>query len=376
MGANHLEGQEVTDDPFATASEIEPAVREKVFGQVENGRYWLPDPADPLAWEPGAIGAKPFPRGFMRTSNLVGAYSELRALMIWSQHRVLEGMIERPDLYADLSVLPRDEEGKIPYRDGQRITEAALSAAKADRWSVIGTAYHKALEIRLTTGALVGTREIRDGILALEAHMRACLLRPAPALTERVVVNTKVMCAGRFDVPVYDLAGETPVLKMADLKTKRKQFWSVLEVRAQLAVYANADAMWDDALGCYVQPPAFDPTEGIILHLPQGGGPLELLRMDLVAGWRTALRAREVVDDRASAKSAPYLRSLTISPAVLDTVHAACARLALVESLTEGSEVWHQIPERIQGYSTVREAMMTAIRRLSGDQLTTALTSA
>lgn len=362
--------------PFSTASEIEPVKREKVYGQVENGRYWLPDPADPLAWEPGSTGAKPFPRGFMRTSNLIGAYSELRALMIWSQHRILEGLIERPDLYADLSVLPRDAEGKIPYADGERITKNALSAAKADRWSVIGTAYHKALEIRLTTGALVGTREIQDGILALEAHMRACLLQPEPALTERVVVNTEVMCAGRFDVPVYDLAGETPVLKMADLKTKRRQFWSVLEQRAQLAVYARAGAMWDDALGCYVQPPAFDLDEGIILHLPQGGGPLELLRMDLRAGWRTALRAREVVDDRAGAKSAPYLRSLTIAPVALDTERLACARLALVQSFEEGSEVWAQIPEGLQRAPSILAAMHRAVGRLSGNQLTTALASA
>lgn len=366
----------MTDDPFATASEIEPAKREKIYGQVENGRYWLPDPADPLAWEPGSIGAKPFPRGFMRTSNLIGAYSELRALMIWSQHRVLEGMIERPDLYADLSVLLRDTEGKIPYADGQRITDAALSAAKADRWAVMGTAYHKALEIRLSTGALVGTREIRDGILALEAHMRACLLKPEPTLTERVVVNTAVMCAGRFDVPVWDLAAPTAVLRMADLKTKRRQFWSVLEMRAQLAVYARADAMWDDGLGCYVKPPAFDLTEGVILHLPQGGGELELLRMDLTAGWETALRARQVVDDRAGAKSAPYLRSLLISPVALDTEHAACARLALVESFTEGSEVWHQIPDEIRSESAVFTAQMRAIERLSGSQLTTELTSA
>lgn len=206
--------------------------------------------------------------------------------------------------------------------------------------------------------------------------MRACLLRPEPALTERVVVNTKMMCAGRFDVPVWDLAAPEPVLRMADLKTKRKQFWSVLEQRAQLAVYARADVMWDDALSCYVQPPAFDLDEGVILHLPQGGGPLELLRMDLQAGWATALRAREVVDDRAGAKSAPYLRSLAIVPAALDTEHAACTRLALVESYEEGSEVWAQIPEGLQRVPSVLAAMHRAVGRLSGNQLTTALASA
>ena len=371
------------DEIFATASEVQSIAETKVFGRIYNGRYWLPDVTDPLAWTPGSYGSAHMPRGYMRTSNLIGAYSELRALMHWEQEMIMLGFDARPDILAQLSVMPRDEEGRLAYRDARNIAEQALQAAKSDRWAIIGTAYHKALEVRLTTGQLVGTAEIRDGILALEARMRDALLVPDSSLAERIVVNSKVRCAGRFDVPVWDYRAGPKVLRMADLKTKRKQFWSVLEQRAQLAVYANADGMWDERLCCYVPMPPFRLDWGVLLHLPQGRSiteePIALLAMDLVKGWATALRAREVVDDRAEAKSAPMLRGLSIPPAPLDTREAVLRRLSLVQSYEEGSEV-------VAGFSgsgplseqEFRQAVRTTVNRLqdsSPKQLTSELTA-
>lgn len=352
------------EDPFATASEVTEIKESKVFGRIYNGRYWLPDVTDPLAWVPGSFGAKPMPRGYMRTSNLISAYSELRALMHWEEEMLLLGLEARPDILAQMSVLPRDVEGRLRYVDARMLVEQALTAAKSDRWSIIGTAYHKALEIRLETGVLVGTAEIRDGITALEAQMRACLLRPDPTLAERIVVNAKTKTAGRFDVPVWDYRDGPAALRMADLKTKRKEFWSVLEQRAQLANYAHSDGMWDESLCCYVAMPPFMLDHGVILHVPQGGGEIGLLRMDLVKGWATAQRAREVVDDRAEAKSAPMLRSLPILPVPLDTREAILRRLALVETLDEGSEVVAQIPQGAVHPEELHAAIGAAVKRI------------
>jgi len=341
-----IQGKVNQDDPFATASEVQEIKETKIFGRIYNGRYWLPDVTDPLAWSPGSFGAKPMPRGYMRTSNLISAYSELRALMNWEEEMIMIGLCDRPDLIARLSELPRDVNGRLAFRDARAIAESALQAVKADRWSVIGTAYHKALEVRLETGALIGTAEIREGITALEAHMRDCLFRPEPSLAERIVVNAKTKTAGRFDVPVWDYRDGPAVLRMADLKTKRKEFWSVLEQRAQLANYAYADGMWDEDRCCYVTMPNFAKDWGVLLHLPQGpkadesiAGIPALQRMDLIKGWATAQRAREVVDDRAEAKSAPMLRTLPIEPVPLDTREAILRRLSLVASFVEGSRV-------------------------------------
>lgn len=371
----------MTDSPFATASEIAARKPERIYGNVYNGRYYLPDIEDPKSWIPGSFGAKPFPRGYMRTSNLIGAYSELRALMLWEEKQIMIGLAERPDLYAALTVLPRDEEGQFSYADSARIAEQAMSAAKADRWSVMGTAYHTALEVRLTSGKLVGTPEIQDGILALESMLRSALLRPVPPLAERIVVNTKVKVAGRFDVPVLDMREPNTVLRMADLKTKRKRFWSVLEQRAQLAVYANADGMWDAERQCYVEMPDFDKTEGVILHLPQKSVSPDdlllpdLLRMDLEAGWNTALRAREVVEDRAGAKSVPYLRTLHIPPVMLDTPHAIATRFALCETLEEGSTVLMQVKPGVVAPDELDEVVRRTIERIRENHAVEQLTS-
>jgi hypothetical protein len=314
------------------------------------GRYWLPDPGDPAAWEPGSIGARHFPRGFMRTTNLISAYSDTRALSVWEQSKMLRGLRARPDLYAELSVADRDENGDLTYRESRRIAEAALRAGGADAAALQGVAQHRVLEHRLLTGELIGTPEMQDGQLALEALLKAHLLKPAAEYAERTVVNTHLKCAGRFDVPLWDVgayAEKGERLLMADLKTKKKQFWSVLEQRAQLAVYARADAMWDEELQCYVTPPPFDLDEGVIMHLPQRQEDLpeemrtsvQLIRADLRKGWATACRAREVVDDRAEAKSAPMLRDIIMRPAPFTTLAQFAARLALVDSLPEGSEV-------------------------------------
>lgn len=360
---------------FATASEVQEIRETKVFGRIYNGRYWLPDVTDPLAWAPGSYGAKHMPRGYMRTSNLISAYSELRALMYWEEEMLMLGMQARPDLLAQLSVLPRDEEGRLAFKDARNIAEQALQAAKADRWAIIGTAYHKAFEIRLTTGQLVGTQEIRDGLLALEASMRNALLVPDPSLAERIVVNARTKTAGRFDVPVWDYRAGPKVLRMADLKTKRKQFWGVLEQRAQLANYAYADGMWDEERCCYVPMPQFDLDEGVILHLPQGGGEISLLSMDLKKGWATALRAREVVDDRAESKSAPMLRGLRIEPVLLDNREAILRRLSLVQSYEEGSEVVAQLTPGSISDQELDDACRAASKRIAQGQLTSELTA-
>jgi hypothetical protein len=318
------------------------------WGYAEDlGRYWLPDPADPAAWEPGSIGARHFPRGYMRTTNLIGAYSDTRALSIWEQGKMLRGFRDRPDLYADLAVCDRDENGDLSYSDARRIAEAALKHGGADQAAAQGTAQHKVLEARLRTGELVGTPEMQDGQLALEALLKSHLLVPAAEYAERIVVNTHLRCAGRFDVPLWDLSGGVHVaagasLLMADLKTKAKPFWTVLEQRAQLAVYARADAMWDERQECYVTPPPFDLEHGVLMQLPQGGGEVRLLRMDLVKGWATACRAREVVDDRAEAKSAPMLRDIVMQPPAPEGLAYWSTRLRLVTSLAEGSEVLTQ----------------------------------
>lgn len=328
---------------FARSSELterKPKAADRPWGFAEDlGRYWLPDPEDSLSWEPGSFGAKHFPRGYMRMTNLTGALSETRALNIWEQKKMLRGMRERHDIFAQLLTADLDDEGDIIGH--QKIVDLALRQAKADEASVIGTAYHKVLEHHLRTGQWIGTPLMISETQKLLRMLSDHLLVPVREYAERIVVNTTLKTAGRFDVPVHSML--TGRLLMADLKTKRKKFWTVMEQRAQLAGYAYADAMWDEQLQCYVKPPGFDKTEGIIFHVPQSrtdeSPPISLLRMDLEKGWRTAQLAREIVDMRAEAKSAPMLREIEMEPPAYASAEHWEARLRLVTSLAEGSVI-------------------------------------
>lgn len=323
----------------------EPKGRNRPWGFAEDlGRYWLPDPADPAAWEPGAIGARHLPRGVMRTSNLINAYEDTRALSIWEQKKIVRGFAERQDLYAELITADRDDNGDVV--GASRLIDAALRQAKADEASIIGTAYHRVLEVFLRTGEWIGTQEMQDAVRALLRLLADCFLKPAAEYAERIVYNSHLKVAGRFDVPVLDYSAPGAVtIRMADLKTKRKAFTSVLAQRAQLAVYARADAMWDEAQQCYITPPPFDLEEGVLLHIPQPGeyadaiGGVQLLRMDLRKGWETALLCRQIVDSRAESRSEPMLRGLRMEPPAYTEAHHWRTRLRLCTSLAEGSEV-------------------------------------
>src|SRR5262249_23039120 len=147
--------------------------------------------------------------------------------------------------------------------------------------------------------------------------------------------------------------------------------------RAQLAVYANATCMWDDRQQCWVEMPPFDKETGVLLHLPQkrdeDSPPVQLLRMDLAAGWATAQRAAEVVKDRAAAKSAPYLRGLQIGPVKLDTMARVEARLALVETYEEGSQVLVRVDGSLLADDEVARLIDATIERISQNQLTSEL---
>lgn len=92
--------------------------------------------------------------------------------------------------------------------------------------------------------------------------------------------------------------------------TKRKPFWSMLEIDAQLAGYANSEWMIVNQLGDYewYEPGprtlGVDLTVGVVLHMPSDGSEPRLRKADLVQGWETMQLARRVCTQRSAGKSA------------------------------------------------------------------------
>lgn len=334
-------------DPFAGASQLftdEPA-EPKRFGNVYGGRYHMPllsGEAGTKEWArthhlsgtPGWV-----PNGMVRGTNIAGAISDSEALSVWEQEQALIGLVIDPSLYEEVALIvgrmlaegisfqeiknhPDIREaltGTWKSRD-QSIVGRAKQAAGANIRRQMGTNRHTAWEyqsLRLGEDPIIGTKEIQAQIITLETLLAENHLERVPGLSERVVRNTVVNCAGRFDDCLRDQ--RTGEMFVADLKTKQGEFFTWLEMDIQLAIYASATWMLvrdypgapptaDGSL--YEWGPArfVNQSRGVVLHMPSDGGAPRLRTADLERGWRNAQLARRIVDERAYGKSAERFR--------------------------------------------------------------------
>lgn len=293
-----------------------------VFGQTSKShRYKMPL----LPGEKGVKSGGNWVPGHMRSAtNLAGAISESFALGQWEREQGQMGLALRPDLYEMLVIevrraqlagvnfqkLGESAAGKALKGALKEIQEEARQTAGGNKAAQEGTNRHTVWEERGATGQLVGTPAINAQIEELEALLKRCHLQRVPELSERVVRNTDLNCAGRFDdVLLHTTTGQ---LYMADLKSKRRPFFSLLELWIQLYVYASADQMLshigDDAF--YQAGPKYHVSQktALILHMPansgeEGAEPMRIRRLDLEKGKRWAELASLVVQARSDGKS-------------------------------------------------------------------------
>lgn len=289
------------------------------FGQTAgNHRYRMPTLPGEATVKNLKKGQRPHvPWGMQSATNLAGAISESFALGVWERRQNNVGIALRPDLFEKLRIcVMRAQLAGVDFRklkgtelavqlDG--IHEEARQASGANAAGVEGTNRHDAWEERAASGGLVGTPEINEQIEQLEAMLERNRLVRIRELSERVIRNVSLNCAGKFDDVLFHVP--TGRFLMADLKTKRTPFFSLLEVEIQLAVYATAEWMLshigDDAE--YVPGPVHhvDQQEALILHVPADGvEPMRLRRLDVQRGLRNARLARAVCDARSEGKAA------------------------------------------------------------------------
>lgn len=285
----------------------------KQFGVRYNGRYHMPL----LPSEKGTkAGGDYVPRGLMSATNLAGAIVDSRALSIWERERTQMGLALRPELFermtfavnsarakgVDLSELHESAEGKVLVAALAELHDEAKTACGGNRAAVMGTSRHDVWEARAATGMLFGTPAVNAEIEALEALLDEKGLERVPGLQERVVRNVELQASGKLDDVL--ISRKTGVLYLADLKTKRKPFYSWLEAWIQQAVYATAEWMLNDKCDGYIPGPLHhvDQTQAILLRAPSDGGKPYLQRVDLAMGRRWAGLAKSVVDARSEAR--------------------------------------------------------------------------
>lgn len=335
---------------------------------ITGGRYRLPN-----------RDGSPHKGGWMRASNLAGALSDQRALMLWMQRMMLLGVRARPDLVDELSVMDVYAMEPADLRDAlERIADRAVEYAKADEGARRGNARHTMVEHWHTNGAEIGTPAMRAQLRSYREVLDAHGLVAVPGLQERIIIVEELNVAGRFDTGLHDTINGGPV-RIGDLKTQRA-FWSLMEVRAQLAIYAHADAMWNEASGTYEDAPVFDQGLGHVMWMPKDRPEnwteehehdVQVLDIDLVKGWSTALRALEIVQDRSEAKSAATLRGMfrplpAGASVTIKTVEHYAALFDSCESLQDGSRLVAEAREAGVWGPELERAASAAAGRIRG----------
>jgi len=267
--------KDLLTDPFAAPAEPTPDI-------IKNGRYWLPPINDPTAKRVG----------WTRATTLVKTVSDMFLIDRYHQREIMIGLAKREDLYDLLCTTDFDDKDKL-----NKLALDVLEAAKSDRGyagSEVGTAFHSATE-RLDRGEASGLRSKWDAKLRnYEEAMGRRGFVMIPELMERRVVCERYQVAGTFDRiaqkgPARVSIGNSP-LHITDLKTQ-KTFYTWWEIAAQLAIYANADAMWDEDQHRYVSMPKVDKDVAYVTWMPvqhPGDDPdaVDVYAVDIAKGWR------------------------------------------------------------------------------------------
>lgn len=359
MPIDHRSG--AAGDPFVTSSQLFGVGGQDDPERITAGRYRLPGLT---RWSTGELVTHDEPRrgGWQRVTTLVKAIGDARALDLWHQRLLVLAMVQRPDLYdlACATVATTDRQDEKAMRAGlESIAEKLLAAVGADEGANLGTAFHGFTEAE-DMGLAHFARKVWHGkIRNYREGLRAQGLVIDPTLIERKVVNLEYGIAGTLDRILMDECVEGMPLRIGDLKSQKK-FWTWLEIAAQLAAYALADAMWCREKLSYVEFPAVAQDYGVVAWMPvshpEREDGVDFFSVDLAKGREALALCAQVDRMRSEAKSARQTWGLLRPAPVLTVVEAYARRIGEVSSLAEGSALWaeivkagvHETPELIE----------------------------
>ena len=237
-------------------------------------------------------GSKPV--GYTRATTIAKTLDDQGALMAWGKRMVGIGLTQRPDLLTELSITDTGDKKAL-----DRICEKAAEAGGATVRRELGTAVHSIFERHWTDEMFTVPEPYRPDVQAVETALANAGLSVVEGFHERIVVDDANKIAGTFDL----LVTNGRVQYIADLKTGSSVKYGSLAFAIQLAIYANADALYtqgaaEDGSQDVREPmPAVSLLRGVIIHVQPGSGICELHEVDLEAGaqaLKVALQVREL----------------------------------------------------------------------------------
>ena len=220
------------------------------------------------------------PIAYTRATTIAKTLDDTYNLEQWKLRTAAKGIASRPDLIARIATTTPDDKTTL-----NNLCADALTAGQADSGANLGTALHTATEHHDRGQALDQLPDtMKADIDAYAAAMRAHGIVTYPHWIEKTVVDDTNKIAGTFDRIVQLPTGE---LVIADLKTGQDLSWSWPGIAVQLAIYANANAIYNHATHTRTELPAdLDKTIGLVIHLPAGKARCTLHTIDLIEGHR------------------------------------------------------------------------------------------
>lgn len=260
-------------------------------------RYRLPHPVT------GKAG------GFTRATTFAKSISDTFALNQWALRMGGKGLSLRADLLMQVASTSLDDKDKL-----NKLMEEAKDAAGAKVGANLGTALHAFSEALDRGEEPVIPPPYRPHMAAYTALMEQYGLEVVEI--EKVVLCQTYDIAGtldrivRFtrDIDVELVGGGTYTFKkgsltVVDLKTGRDLSYGWLEISIQLAVYAQAENIWDkESLTWSPMYPEIDKNVALVVHLP-ATAPGETVKatmyaVDVETGWAFADLCKQVRDAR------------------------------------------------------------------------------
>lgn len=266
-----------------------------------------------------AGGGKPVP--YRRCTRYVDVIADKYQLQQWEKRQVAIGLAQRDDLR--LSVLAHLDDKKALDRACQDSKEYALGGAAATR----GTAFHAFTDLAdrgddLPPGLPANVLRTLDAFREATRDLKVIHIESKTCLDTHQVAGTPDR--------IYQYKGERFI---GDTKTGSTRY-GVQKIASQLAVYSRS-WLYDVATGARDTHGA-STNRGIVMDVDLDACTVDLLWVDLEAGWQAVQVAKQVWDQRAldkrSALVAPF------GPTERPSLHLEKQAEAKAEQRTENDQ--------------------------------------
>lgn len=234
-------------------------------------------------------GGKPI--GYTRATTVAKALDDQSSLINWRSRMTAVGLAQRPDLLALVTTAGDDK---------RRLDELCDKAAEHGGATIrrdLGSAVHSMLEQRILNPDVTLPEPHRTDVNAILQALAEHGLSIVAGMTEQMIVLDELKIAGTVDLVVEDRNGRRYI---ADLKTGATVAFGASSWALQLAIYANADAIYrqgpavDGSDDVRIEMPDVNRNIAFIVHCQPGSGHADLHQLDIAAGWEMLPRAVEV----------------------------------------------------------------------------------